>query len=255
MAAKLVARNGGRAGIAALAAILLLGLGLRAGYAWEGRAPVFDAAAYGRIAANLERDEGFTLGKAATQPASNYSPGLPLLVGGLYKLSGGAHERFARLVLAVLGSLSVLFTYLIGRRLSGPGAGLLGAAAVAIYPALLEYQGMLMGEPLATTLLSGAILAMLWAADAGPGRLARGSCHGERGSERTHPSAGPLPPAPPAGEAFMPWRPRRPVAAPARTTASRKRCRPQRGSVAAGTGRLSSSPAPGRSRACTRCCA
>src|SRR5262249_44017219 len=40
-----------------------------------------------------------------------------------------------------------------------------GAAAVAIYPALLEYQGMLMGEPLATTLLSGAVLATLWAAN------------------------------------------------------------------------------------------
>jgi len=34
---------------------------------------------------------------------------------------------------------------------------------VAIYPALLEYQGMLMSEPLAATLLSGAVLAMLWA--------------------------------------------------------------------------------------------
>jgi hypothetical protein len=42
-------------------------------------------------------------------------------------------------------------------------AGLIGALAVAVYPALLEYQGMLMGEPLAATLLSGAVLAILWA--------------------------------------------------------------------------------------------
>ncbi len=162
---RLTARNGGRAGVAALAVVLLLGLGLRVGYAWEGRAPVFDAAAYARIAANLDRDRGFTLGKGATQPASNYSPGLPLLTAGLYKLSGGVHERFARLVLALVGALSVLFAYLIGRRLSGPAAGLIAAGAVAAYPALLEYQGMLMGEPLAATLLSGAILSMLWAAD------------------------------------------------------------------------------------------
>jgi hypothetical protein len=67
------------------------------------------------------------------------------------------------LVLALIGSLSVLFAYLIGRRLSRPVAGLIGAAAVAIYPALLEYHGMLMSEPLAATLLSGAVLAMLWA--------------------------------------------------------------------------------------------
>ena len=41
--------------------------------------------------------------------------------------------------------------------LSHVAAGLIGAAAVAIYPALLEYQGMLMSEPLAATLLSGAV--------------------------------------------------------------------------------------------------
>lgn len=163
----LAARNGGRAGLALLVAILLLGTGLRLGEARDGRAPVYDAQGYAAIAANLERGEGFTLGPQATQPASNYSPGLPLLVSGLYELTGGAHERFARVVLALIASLAVLFTYLIGRRLSGPFAGLVGAGAVAIYPALLEYQGMLMGEPLATTLLSGAVLAMLWAASTG----------------------------------------------------------------------------------------
>jgi 4-amino-4-deoxy-L-arabinose transferase-like glycosyltransferase len=161
----LAERNGGRAGIAALAVVLALGLGLRIGEAWDGRAPVVDAAAYATIAANLERGEGFTLGTDATQPASNYSPGLPLLAAGTYELTGGIHERTARLLLALLGTLTVLFAYLIGRRLLGPAAGLIGAAAIAIYPALLEYQGMLMGEPLAATLLSGAVLATFWASD------------------------------------------------------------------------------------------
>ncbi len=160
---ELAARNGGRAGLVALVAILLLGLGLRAGEAWDGRPPVYDAAAYARIAAELERGNGFTLGRDATQPASNYSPGLPLLAGGLHALTGGVHERAARLVLALIGALSVLFAYLIGRRLSGPLAGLVAGFAVAIYPALLEYQGMLMSEPLAASLLSGAVLSMLWA--------------------------------------------------------------------------------------------
>ncbi len=180
MVTGLAARNGGRAGLAALVAILLLGVGLRADYAWSGRAPVYDAAAYARIAANLDQGRGFTAGSAATQPSSNYSPGLPLLSAGVYEIAGGVHERLARLVLAAIGSLAVLFTYLIGRRLGrslhSPGqggkdassvvAGLVGAAAVAVYPALLEYQGMLMSEPLAATLLAGAVLAMLWASDA-----------------------------------------------------------------------------------------
>jgi len=178
MVSGLAARNGGRASLAILVAILLLGLGLRLDSAWQGRAPVYDAAAYAAIAANLEQGEGFTVGAAATQPSSNYSPGLPLLVAGAYEVSGGVHERSARLLLALIGSLAVLFTYLLGRRLSGPAAGLIGAAAIAVYPAFLEYQGMLMSEPLAATLLSGAVLAMFWAADRdggvrwlGPGAL------------------------------------------------------------------------------------
>src|SRR5215470_8537951 len=102
----LAARNGGRVGLAALVTILLLGIGLRVDYAWDGREPVYDAAAYAAIAANLERGEGFTVGAAATQPSSNYSPGLPLLVAGIYKLTGGVHERLARVVLALIAWLA-----------------------------------------------------------------------------------------------------------------------------------------------------
>jgi hypothetical protein len=174
IAKRLAARNGGPVGLAVLTAILLLGLGLRSAEAWDGRAPVYDAAAYTTIAANLERGEGFTLGSGATQPASNYSPGVPLFAGGLYAITGAVHERLARLALALIGTLAVLFSFLIGRRLSGVPAGLIGATAVAIYPALLEYQGMLMGEPLGATLLSGAVLGMLWADAFGVRVLSRG---------------------------------------------------------------------------------
>lgn len=182
MESGLAARHGGRAGLCALVAVLLLGLGLRLGEAWDGRAPVYDAEAYAAIAANLERGDGFTVGPQATQPSSNYSPGLPLFVAGIYGVSGGVHERLARVVLALVGSLSVLFAYSIGRRLTRPlpnrpisgevGLGgvapaLIGAFVVAIYPALLEYGGMLMSEPLAATLLSGGVLAALWAWDGG----------------------------------------------------------------------------------------
>jgi hypothetical protein len=194
MVSGLAARHGGRLGLAALAVVLLLGLGLRVGEAWDGRAPVYDAQAYAAIAKNLSEGEGFTVGPGATQPSSNYSPGLPLSVAGLYRATGGVHERLARVVLAVVGALSVLFAYLIGRRLTvgrsphratgtserlvkkrpyGDGnspnvsPALAGALVVAVYPALLEYQGMLMSEPLAATLLSGGVLAALWAWDGG----------------------------------------------------------------------------------------
>jgi 4-amino-4-deoxy-L-arabinose transferase-like glycosyltransferase len=168
---RVVAGNGGRVGIATLVAILLLGLGLRVGEAWSGRAPVFDAAAYAAIAKNLDEGNGFTVGEGATQPSTDYSPGLPLFVAGIYKVTGGVHERLARIVLAVIGALAPLFAYLLARRLSprhGIAAGLVAAFVVAIYPATIEYTGMLMTEPLAATLLAGAMLGILWAADGGP---------------------------------------------------------------------------------------
>jgi 4-amino-4-deoxy-L-arabinose transferase-like glycosyltransferase len=173
-----VARNGGRWAIAALVAILLLGAGLRVGEAWDGRAPVFDATAYAAIAKNLDEGNGFTVGVSATQPSSDYSPGLPLFVAGIYKVTGGVHERLARIVLALIGTLAILFTYLLAlrladacsryankRRRASVVAALVAALVVAIYPATIEYTGMLMTEPLAATLLAGAILGILWAAD------------------------------------------------------------------------------------------
>jgi 4-amino-4-deoxy-L-arabinose transferase-like glycosyltransferase len=165
---RLVAGNGGRLGIAALVAILLLGAGLRLGEAWSGRAAVFDAAAYAAIAKNLDEGNGFTVGAAATQPSTDYSPGLPLFIAGIYKVTGGVHERLARIVLALIGALAPLLAYLLARRLSprhGIAAGLIAALVVAIYPATIEYTGMLMTEPLAATLLIGGILGILWAAD------------------------------------------------------------------------------------------
>jgi hypothetical protein len=200
MVSGLARRNGGWIGLGALVAILLLGVGLRVGEAWDGRAPVYDAQAYAAIARNLDEGNGFTVGAQATQPSSNYSPGLPLFVAGVYEVTGGVHERLARSVLAVVGALSVLFAYAIGRRLgralqrprSSEVAGvpaprasleslpryrqanspvvwpaLVAALVVAVYPALLEYQGMLMSEPLAAALLSGGVLAVLWAWDGG----------------------------------------------------------------------------------------
>jgi 4-amino-4-deoxy-L-arabinose transferase-like glycosyltransferase len=168
---RVAAANGGGWGIAALVAILLLGVGLRVGEAWDGRAPVFDAAAYAAIARNLDEGNGFTVGKSATQPSSDYSPGLPLFVAGIYKVTGGVHERLARIVLALIGALAPLFAYLLARRLAaGVGgravvAGLIAALVVAIYPATIEYTGMLMTEPAAATLLAGAMLAILRAGD------------------------------------------------------------------------------------------
>lgn len=154
----------------ALLAIFALGLGLRLDYAVDSpTAPVDDARAYARIARALHAGEGFTQGEGPgyrhLQPASNYAPGLPLLTAGIYEVRGAEDERLARIVLALLGSLAIPFAFFLGKRLGGPAAGLVAAVPTAIFPALLEYGGMLMTEPLGSALLAATLLVWLRAAE------------------------------------------------------------------------------------------
>lgn len=164
------ARRGKIAVLAVLGVLTIAGLGLRVGYAVEQPATQPpDAGAYARIAASLYRDGSFDARPPGVsrevQPASSYAPGLPLFVAGLYELSGGVHLTFALVVLALLGAGAIPLTYLLGLRMAGPIVGLLGAAAIAIYPALLQYQGLLLTEPLAAFLLSAALVAFFYAID------------------------------------------------------------------------------------------
>lgn len=155
---------GGRLPAVLLALVFLLGLGLRLDYAIRApQHPVDDARAYARISQALYEGEGYTQGEGNEhlQSASNYQPGLPLLTTGIYELRGEPDQEAARIVLALLSSLAVPFAFFLGRRLAGPGAGLIAALPVAIYPALLEYSGMLMTEPLGTALLAGTALLFL----------------------------------------------------------------------------------------------
>jgi 4-amino-4-deoxy-L-arabinose transferase-like glycosyltransferase len=162
---------GGRGRALLVAAAIALGAVLRLDYAIRApNHPVDDARAYARIAHSLYQGEGFSQGHAATQlhlqPASNYTPGLPLLVAGIYEVRGAVDQRAARIVLALLSALAIPLAFLLGRRLGGPTAGLIAAVPVAIYPAMLEYSGMLVTEPLGTTLLAAALLAFLRACEA-----------------------------------------------------------------------------------------
>jgi 4-amino-4-deoxy-L-arabinose transferase-like glycosyltransferase len=150
--------------------IALAGLGLRLDAAWQGSENNLpDSAAYERIARGLERTGQFEqIGPgtpARAQAASNYSPGLPLLVGGIFTLTGSDDARTARVVLALIAALSIPLTYLLGVRMSGVTAGLAGAAVVAFYPTMIGDAGMILTEPLAGTMIIGAVLLLLRARD------------------------------------------------------------------------------------------
>jgi hypothetical protein len=155
--------------LAILIGLVIAGAGLRVGYAIEQpAASPPDARAYARIAANLYREGSFDARPEGAgqevQPSSAYSPGLPLFVAGVYAVSGGVHETLALVLLALIGAGSIPMAFLLGRRFAGVGAGIAAAAAIALYPALLEYQGLLLTEPLAAFLLSASLVAYFRAA-------------------------------------------------------------------------------------------
>jgi len=158
--------------LAALLLIVLAGLALRLDHAWTGAEENLpDSAAYERLARGLaETGEFEQVGPDLprwTQPATNYSPGLPLLAGGIFVVSGSEDGRVVRIVLALMGSLAIPVTFLIGRRLLDYWAGLAGAAIVAFYPTLITDSGMVLSEGLAGLLIGLALLTLFRAADGG----------------------------------------------------------------------------------------
>ena len=159
-------RHGGRVALAALAGLVLIGLGLRVQAALTPPDDVGnDAAAYMQIAAALY--EHGTYGAPGQASANDWSPGAPLLYAGVYYATGGVHPNAALILLALLGTVTILLTYLLARRLAGPAAGLLAAALAATYPAFIENTGRLLAEPVALVWLPAAMLAFLWASDGG----------------------------------------------------------------------------------------
>src|SRR3954453_11822707 len=164
-------RHGGRVVLALLILVLVIGLAFRVQAALTPPAdPGNDASAYMQIAKGLYKDGHY--GAPGQASPNDWSPGAPLLYGAVYKLTGGVHVKAALLLLALLGTGTILFTYLLGRRLAGPVAGLVGALLAATYPAFVENTGRMLAEPVALLWLPAAMLAFLWASDPG-GRIWR----------------------------------------------------------------------------------
>jgi 4-amino-4-deoxy-L-arabinose transferase-like glycosyltransferase len=159
-------RHGGRVVLGLLVAVLLIGLAFRVHAALTPPAdPGNDASAYMQIAKALYKD-GHYGGPGQASP-NDWSPGAPLLYGAVYYLTGGVHVKAALLLLALLGTGTILLTYLLARRLAGPVAGLIAAVLAATYPAFIENTGRMLAEPVALFWLPAAMLAFLWASDGG----------------------------------------------------------------------------------------
>jgi 4-amino-4-deoxy-L-arabinose transferase-like glycosyltransferase len=147
-----------------VAAILVLGLGLRAHAVLEPVAnPADDSHAYYGLAKALYTEGSY--GGPEFHDSSDWSPGAPLLYAASFYATGGAREGTARIVEALLGVAAILVVFMLGRRLGGPAVGLIAAFGVAVYPPFIHSTGELMSEPPALLTLPAAVLAFLWAGE------------------------------------------------------------------------------------------
>jgi 4-amino-4-deoxy-L-arabinose transferase-like glycosyltransferase len=156
-------RHGGKT-LIALAAILVLGFGLRT-YRVVEPLPTAgdDAHAYYALAKSLYTEGSF--GGPSFEDPSDWSPGAPLLYAASFYATGGAREGTARIVELLLGLAAIVVVYLLGRRIACRPAGLLAAFAVAVYPPFIHSVGALYSEPPAIFTLPAAVLAFFWAGE------------------------------------------------------------------------------------------
>ena len=154
----------GRKTLLLLAAILLLGFGLRAYRVVEPLpTPGDDAHAYYALSKSLYTEGSF--GGPTFKDPSDWSPGAPLLYAASFYATAGAREGTARIIELLLGLATIVVAYLLGRRIACRPAGLLAAFAVAVYPPFIHSVGALYSEPPAMFTLPAAVLAFLWAGD------------------------------------------------------------------------------------------
>jgi 4-amino-4-deoxy-L-arabinose transferase-like glycosyltransferase len=159
-----LSKRHGRKTLILLAAILLVGFGLRAYRVVEPLpTPGDDAHAYYALSKSLYAEGSFG-GKGFKDP-SDWSPGAPLLYAASFYATAGAREGTARILELLLGLATIVVAYLLGRRIACRPAGLLAALAVAVYPPFIHSVGALYSEPPTMFTLPAAVLAFLWAGD------------------------------------------------------------------------------------------
>ncbi len=124
--------------------------------------PVFDADDYHRHGVSIAAGDGFpeSVIAASGGPSAFRPPGYPFLLGGVYAVFGDSVTA-GRVLGAVLGALTVLLTFLVGRRLFEDRVATVAAAVVAVLPPLAVLQTALLSEGAFLVAELLAVLAVL----------------------------------------------------------------------------------------------
>jgi hypothetical protein len=164
-----------RAGVAAiLALVVVVGFGWRAHYAANPKI----------VHQSQDEFSYVTLGQLLATRGTyagrehwplRWPPGTPFFFAAAYKIdhSGARSGRrpdipSAYWAQAVVGTATIAIAFILAALIAGSVAGLLAAAAVALYPPLVTPTAELLSEPLGTLVLACAVTAVVWALRSAP---------------------------------------------------------------------------------------
>lgn len=153
------------------AALLLFAVTVRIVYALVLRTafhPLPDEEFYDEIARNLLAGQGYVI-HAGDAPSLYRPPGYPLLLAGVFAVSGGAYAP-VYVLQTLFDLLTLAAVYTLGRGMFGERTARLAVALCALYPFFSYYSVRLLTESGFTLLLAAGLLA--WWSATRSGRLA-----------------------------------------------------------------------------------
>ena len=143
--------------------VFVLALSLRLVHAFQMSAsplftmPTVDAATYSEQAASLA--EGNWLGRG--QGPFWQPPLYPYFLGVIKLAFPESFYYVSRFAQALIGSLTCVLLYLVGRRLFGPGVGFIGGLIAAVYGPLIYFDARLLPAGLAALLTLVSLLLLM----------------------------------------------------------------------------------------------
>ncbi|MEW6481476.1 MAG: glycosyltransferase family 39 protein [bacterium] len=138
--------------IISISLIFFIGLLLRLSFVFFYIQPYVtdDAKQYDEIALSISQNKGFCLEGV---PTARREPIYPLFLSTIYFIFG--HSYLAvRILQAIIGALTLVIIYLIGKRIFGFYCGVLAGLYCAIYPFFIGHIGLLYTEIFFTFLLA-----------------------------------------------------------------------------------------------------
>jgi 4-amino-4-deoxy-L-arabinose transferase-like glycosyltransferase len=150
-----------------VALVAAAGLAVRVAYVlWVGRRipTMGDAETYHLLADNLSAGRGYIRPHdfaltGVRVPTAEFPPVFPGLLAAA-DLAGFDSVTGQKLVMTLVGTVTIVLVGLLGRRVAGPVAGLVAAGVAAVHPPFFQPDGALMGE---TVYGAVVVLAMVLA--------------------------------------------------------------------------------------------